>query len=187
MMGVTGPLNSDHREAADMEILTERHLLLFGTIIQSFARHERLMAEIMAGLAGADVASVELMTRGLNFEEKGRALLNILRYRKVPVDQYDRVCAYLRLPEGLSALRDNIVHSTWRAGHIPKSIQPDWVLKAPPTIQPWLGGVDAEFIKAEEEKIGYTVEEFAEIARSLSLNIEAFASYAREIRPTAEP
>jgi len=72
----------------------------------------------------------------------------------------------LRLPEGLSALRDLIVHSTWSASDKPKSIQPDWVLNPPPTIQPWLGGVDAEFIKAEEEKIGYTADELVEIVRS---------------------
>jgi hypothetical protein len=173
-------------EAADVEILTERHLLLFGTIVHWFARYERLMADIMAGLTGADSVSVELMTGRLSFEDKGRALLNILRYRKVPLDQYDRVCGYLRLPEELSALRDNIVHSTWSASRIPKSIQPDWVLRPPSTVQPWLGGIDAVFIKAKEEKIGYTVEELAETARSLSLNFEAFAGYAKEIRPTAQ-
>jgi hypothetical protein len=77
------------------ENLTERHLLLFGTIVQWFARYERLMVEAMAGLAGVDPTSVALMTRELRFEEKRRALLNILRYRKVPIDQYDRVCEYL--------------------------------------------------------------------------------------------
>ena len=167
------------------ENLTERHLLLFGTIVQWFARYERLMAEAMARLAGVDPTSVALMTRELRFEEKRRAFLNILRYRKVPIDQYDRVCEYLRVPHALSALRDNIVHATWAAGHHANSVQPDWVLNLPPNVQPSLGGVDAEFIKGQEDKIGYTLDDLAEAARTLALNYSALASYVREVRPTA--
>lgn len=167
------------------EILTERHLLLFGTIIQWFARYERLMEEVMANLAGADAAAVALMTRRLAFNDKRRAFLNMLRYRKVPIDQYDRVCEYLRVPRGLSVLRDNIAHSTWGASRAPNLVQPDWVLNLPRSVQPPLGGVDAELIDGAEEKIGYAVEDLAEAARSLALNYAEFANYVKEIRPTA--
>ena len=166
------------------ESLTDRHLLLFGAIIQWFARYERLMAEAIANLCGADPTSVALVTRDLGFAEKQRAFLNIMRHRKVPLDQYDRVCEYLRVPSGLSALRDNIVHSTWMASRQPSSVQPDWVFNLPPSVQPSLGGVDAEFIKGDE-KVGHTLDDLSEAARTLSLNYPALASYVKEIRPTA--
>jgi hypothetical protein len=167
------------------EGLNDRHLLLFGTIVQWFARYERLMVEAMGQLAGVDSTSAALMTRELSFEEKRRALLNVLRYRKVPIDQYDRVCEYLRVPHALSALRDNIVHATWAAGRQANSVQPDWVLNVPPDVQPSLGGVDAEFIKGQDDKIGYTLDDLTEAARTLSLNYAALASYVKEVRPTA--
>jgi hypothetical protein len=50
------------------EDLTERHLLLFGTIIQWFARYELLMQEIMATVAESDTACIMLLTRGLDFD-----------------------------------------------------------------------------------------------------------------------
>jgi hypothetical protein len=167
------------------ENLTDHHLLLFGTIVQWFARYERLMGEAMARLAGVDPTSVALMTQELRFEEKRHAFLNILRYRKVPIDQYDRICEYLRVPHALSTLRDNIVHATWAVGRHGNSIQPDWVLNVPPNVQPSLGGVDAEFIKGQDERVGYTVDDLAEAARTLSLNYAALASYVKEVRPTA--
>jgi len=167
------------------ENLTERHLLLFGTIVQWFARYERLMVEAMARLAGADPVSIALMTRALSFEEKRRAFLNVLRYGKVPLDQYDRVCEFLRAPHALSALRDNIVHATWTVGRQTNSVQPDWVLNLPPNVQPSLGGVDAEFIQGQDERIGYTLDDLAEAARTLALNYTALATYVRDVRPTA--
>lgn len=167
------------------ENLTERHLLLFGTVVQWFARYERLMVEAMARLADVDPTSVALMTRELRFEEKRRAFLNILRYRKVPIDQYDRVCEYLRVPHALSSLRDNIVHATWAVSRQNNSVQPDWVLSLPPNIQPALGGVDAEFIKGHDEKVGYTLDDLAEAAHTLSMNYAGLATYVKEVRPTA--
>ncbi|HZU91152.1 MAG TPA: hypothetical protein VE993_18005, partial [Stellaceae bacterium] len=111
--------------------------------------------------------------------------LNILRYRKVEIGQYDRICEYLRVPHGLSALRDNIVHSTWTASREPNLVQPDWVLDLPPSVQPSLGGTDAELIEGAEDKVGYTLDDLAEAARTLGANYAAFADYARELRPTA--
>ncbi len=97
------------------DCLTERHLLLFGTIIHWFAGYERLILEISATVAGSDYAAVMLLTRGLDFEGKRKALLDLLRHRAVPLDQYDRVCEYLKIPQGLTQLRNDIAHSTWTA------------------------------------------------------------------------
>jgi hypothetical protein len=47
--------------------VTEEHPLLFGTIIQCFARHEVIMQKIMATISGADVTSIRLLTSELSF------------------------------------------------------------------------------------------------------------------------
>jgi hypothetical protein len=76
--------------------LTERHLTLFGTIVQWFARYELLMQKIMATVIGLDSAAVILLTRGLTFDDKHRALLGLLRHRGIPLDQFDAI----PVPEG---------------------------------------------------------------------------------------
>lgn len=168
----------------ETQSLSERHLFLFGSIINWFARYERLMVEAMARLTGGDLVSIALMTRRLSFEEKRRALLNILRHRGIPIDQYDRVNEYLRIPSGLVALQENIIHSTWVVHHEPNSVQPDWILDLPPTVQPWLGALDSDFIKGEDEKFGYTIDDLTEVVRSLSLNYDDLANSVKEIQPT---
>ena len=64
--------------------LTERHLTLFGAIVQWFARHELLMQKIIATVIESDSAAVMLLTRDLTFGEKHRALLGLLHHRSVP-------------------------------------------------------------------------------------------------------
>ena len=93
--------------------LTERHLMLFGTIIQLFARYELLMQEVMTTISGAAPAAIILLTRNLDFRGKRQALLDLLRHWTVPVDQYDRVGAFLLVPEEMTPLRDDIAHAAW--------------------------------------------------------------------------
>jgi hypothetical protein len=117
------------------DCLTDRHLLLFGTILHGFARYERLISEISATVAGSDYAAVILLTRGLDFEGKRPALLDLLRHRAVPLDQYDRICTFLKIPEGLIRLRNDIAHSTWTSVRYSNWIQPDWILQPPPRVK----------------------------------------------------
>ena len=88
-------------EGSSETCLTERQLMLFGRIVQAYARHEVLMEEIMATVGGADPTSVKLMTRHLPFGWKRATLLNLLRHRGVPVDRIDHVRS---LPEPLHSL-----------------------------------------------------------------------------------
>ena len=167
------------------DCLTERHLLLFGTIIQWFARYERLMLEISAKVAGSDYAAVMLLTRGLDFEGKRQALLDLLRHRAVPLDQYDRVCEYLDIPHGLTRLRNDIAHSTWTSVRYSNWIQPDWILRPPPRVKAWRNDSTVsggEFVEEEDDKIGYTIDDLDEVARTLSANHESFVNYLHEVR-----
>ena len=75
--------------------LAEEHLMLFGMVIQWFARHEVLMHEIMGTVSGSDATSIKLLTRGLSFTVKRDALFNLLRHRAVPLDRIDQVRKYL--------------------------------------------------------------------------------------------
>ena len=102
---------------ADLGCLTERHLLLFGTVIQWFARYEWLMQEVMATAAGSDSGSVMLLTRGLDFSGKRQALFDLLCHRTVPLDRYDRINGYLMVPHTLTPLRDDVAHSAWLPPH----------------------------------------------------------------------
>jgi hypothetical protein len=45
------------------DCLTERHLMLFGTIVHWFARYEVLMQQIIATVIGSHLADVMLLTR----------------------------------------------------------------------------------------------------------------------------
>jgi hypothetical protein len=157
--------------------LTERHLLLFGTIIHWFAHYERLMLEISATVAGSDYAAVMLLTRGLDFEGRRKALLDLLRHRAVPLDQYDRVREYLKIPHGLTQLRNDIAHSTWKSVRYSNWVQPDWILQPAPRVKAWRN----DSFEDEDEKIGYTIDEFDEIAGTLSANHESFENYLREV------
>ena len=163
---------------ADLGCLTERHLLLFGTIIQWFARYEWLMQEVMATVAGSDSGSIMLLTRGLDFSGKRQALFDLLRHRGVPLDRYDRINAYLMVPHTFTPLRDDIAHSVWMPGPSSNSIQPDWILRLPPSIRPLRG---KGLIEREEDKVTYSLEELGETVDTLAANYEAFFGYLQEI------
>lgn len=160
--------------------LTERHLMLFGAIVQWFARHELLIEEIMASVAGSDTACIMLVTRGLDFGGKRAALHDLLRHREVPLDQFDRIYAYLVLLDTHRGLLNDILHAAWAPGKPPNSIQPAWILGLPPTIRPMHATADTPahaFVETDEDRLSYTVEELVEIAQTLASNHERFASY----------
>lgn len=165
--------------------LTERHLLLFGTIIQWFARYERLMLEVAATVAGSDYASMMLLTSGLDFEGKRQALLHLLQHKTVPLDQYDHVRVYLGVPQALTRLRNDIAHATWMSVPYSNWIQPEWILRPPPRVKPLRNNPGAsrdDFVEGEDDKIGYTIDDLDEVIRNLSVNHENFTNYLKEIR-----
>ncbi len=169
--------------AATLGCLTERHLLLFGTIVQLFARYELLMQEMMATSIRSDTAAVILLTRGLTFADKRHALLNLLRHRQVPLDQCDATYRYLEVPHTWSMLCDDIKHSGWIVGPSPNSIQPNWILVRSPTIKPMHRPPDTQpddFIEDDNDRIEYTLNDLGEAADTLGRNYELFFDYTRK-------
>jgi hypothetical protein len=164
--------------------LTERHLMLFGTIIQLFARYELLMQEVMTTVAGADPAAIMLLTRRLDFRGKRQTLLDLLRHWTVPVDQYDRIGAFLLVPEELTPLRDDIAHAAWIADEYSSGIQPAWILRPPPSIKPLRDdprGGGNKFIERNDDKTTYTLKGLEDMINSLAANYEQFLEYLQQI------
>jgi len=161
-----------------LDHLTDRHLLLFGTIVQWFAQYEVLMREVMAKVAGCDAAAVMLMTRSLDFAAKRRALLDLLRHREVPLDRYDRINEFLAVPHTLTPLRNDIAHSAWIPASTEHWIQPDWILHLPPGVRPLHGD---EFVEHQEDKMAYSLDDLGEAAERLVANYKAFAGYLLEV------
>lgn len=160
------------------DCLTNQHLLLFGSIVQWYARYELLMQEIIATVAGSDSASIMLLTRGLDFTGKRRALFDLLRHRKFSLDQYDLIERYLMIPHTLTPLRNEIVHSTWAPVPSSNSIQPDWILRLPPGIRPFYG---EGFVEQQDDSIAYTLDDLGEAVERLAANYERFSDHLREV------
>jgi hypothetical protein len=168
---------------ATPECLTPRHLQLFGTIVQWFARFELLMQDVMATVAGADAAAVMLLTRSLDFAGKRRVLVDLLRHRPVPLDQFDRIRGYLVIPENLTPLRNDIAHSAWKPGVTATGVQPNWIVRIPPSVRPSRGDPASpeSYVEDNEDRIEYTLDDLAQIVESLAGNYALFLAYLREV------
>ena len=165
------------------DCLTEQHLLLFGTIIQWFARYELLMQDVMAMVAGSDSASIMLLTRSLDFSDKRQALLDLLRHRMIPLDQFDQVREYLKVPHTLTPLRNDIAHSAWIVSQYPNSIQPDWILQLPLRVKPLRddsGTPSENFVECDQDKDAYTIDDLEDVIKALATNHECFLEYLHE-------
>ena len=166
-----------------LECLTARHLQLFGAIVQWFARYELLMQDVMATVAGSDAAAVMLLTRRLDFAAKRRALLDLLRHRPVPLDQFDRIRGHLIIPDNLTPLRNYIAHSAWKPGASATGVQPNWILRIPPSVKPSLGDSAASgfYVEDNEDRIEYTLNDLDQIVENLAENYALFLAYLREV------
>lgn len=164
--------------------MTERHLMLFGTIVRWFARHEVLMQQIIATVIRSQLNDVMLLTKTLTRDEKRIALLGLLRHREIPLDQFDAVNKYLIVLETFSSLVSDIEHSAWIAGKASRSIQPDWILKPKPTIKPVHGEEDGRspaFLEDYEDKVEYSLERLTGIVETLGENYQRFSAYCRSV------
>jgi hypothetical protein len=165
--------------------LTQQHLLLFGTIIQCFARYEVLMQEIMATISGADVTSIKFLTAGLDFAGKRDALFSLLRHRAVPFDQVEQLRNFFQVVQTFILLRNDIAHSVWIEGTPQNSIWPAWLGHGSLTAVKALhdvGKSKREFIESEEDKTTYTLEDLREISQTLATNFASLQQYAVGVR-----
>jgi hypothetical protein len=172
---------------ATQDCLTPRHMQLFGTIVQWFARYELLMQDIMATIAGSDAAAIMLLTRHLDFAARRRVLFDLLHHRPVPMDQFDRIRGYLVIPHSLAPLRDNIAHSAWQPGLSATGVQPDWILRIPPSVKPARGDSASAgiYVEDDQDRVEYTLDDLAQIVESLAGNYALFLAYLKEVNLVA--
>jgi hypothetical protein len=171
-----------------LDYLSEEHLMLFGAIIQWFARHEILMHEIMGAVSGSDATSMKLLTNGLSFTVKRDALFNLLRHRAVPLDRVDQVRRHLEILHTFTPLRDDILHSAWVGGKSANSIRPAWLSHgAVAAIKPVhdIGEHSKAFIEDYNDDVTYTLNDLKDIADNLEVNYARFREYVREIWPVS--
>jgi len=154
------------------QVLTERHLALFGAILQCFARYELTIEQSIAYILRTDPSSIAILMRHLDFMGKRLALLDLLRLRAVPADQWERIFAHLAVPSCHVNLRDHITHSTWMTSPEPKSIQPSWILRWNPRIEPTL--------QTTADESNYTLEALNEVATNLANSHEQFDAFLAE-------
>lgn len=167
-----------------LNCLTDRHFLLFGTIIHWFARYEFLMQAIIANVTGSDVAAIMLMTRDLDFSKKHSVVLDLLRHRSIPIDQLDRVGQYLTMPHTRTRLRNDIAHSTWILSESPHLIQPKWIFRLPPSIKPVRDDSDVSgehYIESNEDKLSYSLDDLEDIVAGLAENYRRFSEYLLQV------
>jgi len=167
-----------------MGCLGEQHLLLFGAIIQWFARYELLIQQVIAKIVGTELASVILVTRNLDFGGKRLVLLDLLRHWTIPLDRFDRVSEYLMVPHNLTPLWTDIIHSTWTPGVSSSWIQPDWILGLPAKVKALHDDPAApseKFVERDLDKVAYTLNDLSEITEALAANYERFSDYLNDI------
>ena len=168
---------------AAMDSLSPRHLQLFGAVVQWFAHYELLMQDIMATVAGSDAAAIMVLTRRLDFASRRRALLDLLRHRSAPMDQFDAIRGYLAIPHSLTPLRNNIAHAAWKPGVTPSGIQPNWILRVPPSVKPSRGdpATAGLYVEDDDDRIEYTLDDLVQVVESLAGNYALFQAYLNEV------
>jgi hypothetical protein len=170
--------------------ITDQHLMLFGTVTQSFAQHESLMQEVMAAVSGADVTSIRLLTRGLNFNQRRDALFNLLRHRAVPIDQIDQIRNYLQILQTYNALRHDIAHAIWIDGRPKNSIRPLWLSHGQVAAIKPVHDTDGDtkpFIEDDDDRATYTLDDLREIGANLNSNCAEFHDYLVKVNLMAIP
>lgn len=88
-----------------------------------------------------------------------------------PSDQWERVHAYLDVPHGLASLRKDVAHANWVRSALPNSIQPNWILRPAPAIEPHHQG------RGSSGDPNYTLDDLSQIVGNLADNYESFSAY----------
>jgi hypothetical protein len=121
------------------------------------------------------------LTRGLNFSGKREALLDLLRHRTIPLDQFDRINEYLTVVHTFTPLHNDIAHSKWKLGSSSSRwIQPDWVLRTPSRVKPLhsdpgVGGED--LVERAEDKLAYSLKDLDETVETFAANYANLSGY----------
>uniref|UniRef100_UPI003F494DA1 hypothetical protein n=1 Tax=Cupriavidus yeoncheonensis TaxID=1462994 RepID=UPI003F494DA1 len=99
------------------------------------------------------------------------------------MDRFDRIGGYLLVLHTHMPPWHDIVHSAWRSGQLPESIQPNWILNLPSTNT---AVTDDPYRPSEQEmtrddhELTYSVDDLEDIVRLLADNHGAMSKYLGE-------
>jgi hypothetical protein len=149
--------------------LGDAHYLVFGRIVQQFARFERLVEIVInAALGGRMFGLTALTISGLAYNAKCEALESLLRLVTFADNQNSEILGHITSFNAYSPLRNFIAHRSWIPGTREGSIKPLSVSAR---------GGKAKVVGVHDEERDYTLDELFEIAGDLARIHDAFQAF----------
>jgi hypothetical protein len=148
---------------------THDHLLAFGSIVQDFARFERIVEICISKILSSDHALTTVAISNLGYNAKCEALKSLLYLTPWPdQDRADTVLKFISDFNIQAPLRNSIAHHVWTEGKRPGSIKP---------LSARSRGGRAKFQGMLNDERDYTADELYQIADSLVDIHEAFVKF----------
>jgi hypothetical protein len=139
--------------------LTNDHLLAFGSIVQDFARFERLVEICISKILSANYTLTAITISNLGYIAKCQAPESLLILTPWPdQDRAHTVSRFITNFNCLTPLRNSIAHHAWKEGSRPESIKP---------LSARSRGGRAKFQGVSDDERDYTAVELFEIANRL--------------------
>jgi hypothetical protein len=143
-----------------LALVSPELLMVFGGIVHGFARIEGLMIATTATVADVDAAFVNVLMRGLGYEQKRDALYSYFELYETPDDIQQPIRDFLDAIHEHQPLRNHIAHSYWVRGTRANSIKPA-------TLR--VRGGKGKVLGLDTTEKDYTLEELAAIGDKLRL------------------
>jgi hypothetical protein len=156
--------------------LTEKHLVVFGLIITSFARLEWLIQITIAAVGRLDFATTLIVTRSLPYKAKRDTLYALLNKLNMPENHKTEIKDFLDAADKLNTLRNNIAHAMWTAGKRPGSIKPMTIL---------VQGGSGRYIGIDDSDKDYTIDELVHSTDKLAIINNSYLNFLRAAGYTA--
>jgi hypothetical protein len=139
--------------------LTNDHLLAFGSIIQDFARFERLVEICISKILSANYTLTAITISNLGYRAKCQALETLLILTSWPDQERAHIVSrFITDFNSRTPLRNSIAHHPWKEGSRRESIKP---------LSAMSRGGKAKFQGVSDDERDYTADELFEIANSL--------------------
>jgi hypothetical protein len=111
---------------ANKYVTTNDHRLAFGSIIESFARFERLVELVISNALGTDIGMATIAISGLGFSAKCDTAIALITVKCTGNDSKnaEEITRFIREFNEFIGLRNHIAHRVWKPGRKPNTIKP---------------------------------------------------------------
>jgi hypothetical protein len=149
------------------------HLLAFGSIIQNFARFERIIEICISKILLADHALTAVAISNLGYSAKCETLKSLLSLNSWPdLDRSKTVLEFVTKFNSYVPLRNAIAHHVWKQGKRLGSIKP---------LSASARGGKAKFQGLFEDEKDYTVDDLFEISNDLGDIHDRFVKFLIDV------